>query len=151
MFILLMKTLLQKFSGAVLLFILFFIPNVSFSQLQVNHAELDLAVNHEYDLASIFGEEWMQDNPEAVEAFNYCLANRISYKLEPLTAGDKYPLLSSFPLMNKYNPEIQPIDYASFNPSTFFPMIYSLPFFSNRTELIRVDGTDYIIVISPIQ
>jgi hypothetical protein len=72
------------------------------------------------------------------------------YLTEPLTVNDKYPLLSSFPLMNRYNSSIVAIDYSQFNPATFVPITYNLPFFSDQTQVIRVDGTDYIIVIDPI-
>jgi hypothetical protein len=79
-----------------------------------------------------------------------CFTNRMNYLIEPLTANDKYPLLSSFPLMNRNNSAIVEINYSQFSPETFIPITYNLPFFSDQKQVVRVDGTDYIIVIEPI-
>nr|WP_294860702.1 hypothetical protein [uncultured Fluviicola sp.] len=101
-------------------------------------------------ITSVYGDTWISNNQEAVTALEDCFSNRMDYFVEPLTANDKYPLLSSFPLMNRYNPMIVAIDYSQFNPGTFIPITYNLPFFSDQKQVIRVDGTDYIIVIDPI-
>jgi hypothetical protein len=101
-------------------------------------------------ITSVYGDVWVANNPEAVNALDNCFTNRMSYLIEPLTANDKYPLLSSFPLMNRYNITIVAINYSQFNPETFVPITYNLPFFSDQKQVIRVDGTDYIIVIDPI-
>jgi hypothetical protein len=102
-------------------------------------------------ITSVYGNEWVSNNPEAVTALEYCFSNRMRYLTELLTPNDKYPLLSSFPLMNKNNPSIVAIDYSQFDPHTFSPITYNLPFFSDQTQVIRVDGTDYILVIDPIK
>ncbi|WP_343636428.1 hypothetical protein [Fluviicola sp.] len=106
---------------------------------------------HLLAIKSVYGETWVADNPEAVSVLQDCFLHRMNYVIEPLTATDKYPSLSSFPLMNKNNPSIVAIDYSQFNPSTFTPIIYCLPFFSDQTQVIRVDGTDYIIIIEPVK
>lgn len=103
------------------------------------------------EITAVYGETWIANNPEAVAALEDCFANRISYLIETLTENDKYPLLSSFPLMNRYNPGIVAINYSQFDPNTFSPITYNLPFFSSQTQVVRVDGTDYIIVIEPIK
>lgn len=107
---------------------------------------------HQYlpAITSVYGDAWVSTNPEAVSALEDCFTNRMSYLIEPLSANDKYPLLSSFPLMNRYNPTIVAINYSQFDPATFIPITYNLPFFSNQKQVIRVDGTHYIIVIDPI-
>lgn len=101
-------------------------------------------------ITAVYGDTWVAQNPDAVTALENCFTNRMNYLIEPLTGNDKYPLLSSFPLMNRYNPTITAINYSQFNPSTFIPITYNLPFFSNMKQVIRVDGTDYIIVIDPL-
>jgi len=105
--------------------------------------------NTEQFMELVYGLDWMVKNPDAVAALKKCMNERISYVQSPLTTNDKFPTLSSFPLMNKNNASIVAIDYLAFNPSTFIPLTYSLPFFSNKTEIIRVDGTEYLIVIEP--
>jgi hypothetical protein len=101
-------------------------------------------------ITSVYGNTWVFNNPEAVAALENCFTNRMKYLIEPLTGNDKYPLLSSFPLMNRNNPTIVAINYSQFNPETFIPITYNLPFFSDQKQVVRVDGTDYIIVIEPI-
>lgn len=104
----------------------------------------------EESILNVYGEDWVQVNPDAVRALRNCISTRISYQTEELTSQDKYPLLSSFPVMNKNNSAIVEIDYAQFSPQDFQPITYNLPFFSDQMQVIRVDGTDYIIVIQPI-
>jgi len=124
--------------------------NCASAQTQLLSSESAVLQNHLPELISVYGEAWVADNPDAVTALENCFNNRIHYQFELLTANDKYPLLSSFPLMNKVNPAITAINYSQFNPGTFIPITYNLPFFSDLKQVIRVDGTDYIIVIDPI-
>jgi hypothetical protein len=128
--------------------LLFF--NNTFSQNQLAPVQVTEFQTHRSHIIAVYGDAWVSDNPDAVNALENCFVNRISYLTEPLAANGKYPLLSSFPLMNKNNPAIVAIDYSQFNPSTFIPIHYNLPFFSDLKQVIRVDGTDYIIVIEPI-
>lgn len=121
----------------------------AFSQEQI---QSDLVTDfHLTAIRSVYGDTWVADNPEAVLVLKDCFLERMKYVNAPLTATDKYPLLSSFPLMNKNNPAIAEINYSQFDPLTFTPIIYCLPFFSDQTQVIRVDGTDYIIIIEPVK
>ncbi len=129
---------------------LFFFHNNASCQDQAAPHGIAGVESHRFQITTVYGEAWVSDNPDAVNALEDCFVNRISYLTEPLAANGKYPLLSSFPLMNKNNPAIVAINYSQFNPSTFIPIHYNLPFFSNLKQVIRVDGTDYIIVIEPI-
>lgn len=128
-----------------------FSGNVVFSQETQSSSGLTKTHDYESDIRMVYGDEWMSVNPEAVSFLINCFSNRITYVEEALTPDDKYPLLSSFPLMNKNNPLVTAINYADFNPNTFIPITYNLPFFSELTQVIRVDGTNYIIVIDPIK
>lgn len=142
-----MTTLLRFFGQALLVF---FFCGQTYAQVSAQkELTLEQSQLYNYQIQTVYGNEWMNINQEAVSALKNCFANRISYLSEMLTVGDKYPLLSSFPLMNKTNPEIVAINYSQFNPNTFVPIHYNLPFFSNKKEVIRVDGTNYIIVIEP--
>ena len=128
---------------------LFFFHNAS-GQDQLAPDQLTDFQSHRSQIIAVYGETWVSENPDAVNALEDCFIHRISYLTEPLAVNGKYPLLSSFPLMNKNNPAIVAIDYSQFNPLTFSPIHYNLPFFSKLKQVIRVDGTDYIIVIEPI-
>lgn len=124
--------------------------NIIFAQQQETTSQLAGVSAYIPEITSVYGEAWVSQNQDAVTALGNCFTNRMKYLVEPLAENDKYPLLSSFPLMNKFNPAITAIDYDQFNPSTFMPLTYNLPFFSDQTQVIRVDGTDYIIVIDPV-
>ena len=124
--------------------------NWTFSQGSGGLGGLTKVPDYDEQLRMVYGDEWMSVNADAVEALKLCFSTRITYLQEPLTTNDKYPLLSSFPLMNKNNPSITAIDYPGFDPQTFIPITYNLPFFSDMKQVIRVDGTNYIIVIDPV-
>lgn len=106
-----------------------------------------VANNDHSKLITVYGQAWINSNPGMVQALEECYNSRIIYEQVELTEGDKYPLLSSFPLFNKFNPKIEPIVYSEFNPQTFNPFIYNIEFLSDRTQIIRVDGTNWVIII----
>lgn len=68
---------------------------------------------------------------------------------KPNNKGKQYPLLSSIPLLNKYNANLS--RDAVVNPTTFNPLKYALPMASKKKEIFRVDGTDYLIIIEPVK
>ncbi len=125
--------------------------NFASGQGQTNPSQLANVNAYLPEITAVYGDAWVTENPEAVAAFGNCFTNRMRYLEELLTENDKYPLLSSFPVMNKFNPAISAIEYSQFNPSTFIPITYNLPFFSDKTQVIRVDGTNYVIVIDPVK
>lgn len=98
---------------------------------------------------AIYSAEYLENASSLRPALLDLLKNRVSYVEEPVRADDKYPLLSSLPLMNKFNTAIQPHDPALFNVQTFNPLIYSWNFFDNRIQVYRIDGTDYLLVVQP--
>lgn len=100
-------------------------------------------------LIDVFGQEWVDHNPTLVLAFENCRQNRISFVNETLTDFDKYPRLSSFPLMTKKNPNVTGVDFSNFNPVTFNPFTYNIEFFSSALQAIRIDGTEWVMIILP--
>ena len=65
----------------------------------------------------------------------------------PEYAEKEFALLSSVPLMNKYNPGLRRdivVDVVTFNP-----LKYQFPFYSKSKEIFRIDGTNLLIVIQP--
>lgn len=141
-----MTLLLRLRSNSILLAFLMF-GSVLNAQTEITHQFVSDPL--EDFIVGIYGQDWVDKNDEAVKALIHCVHNRITYQEVPLEPGDKFPLLSSYPLMNKLNPTIVEIDYLNFSPATFIPLVYNLPYFSNKTEVIRVDGTNYVIVIEP--
>jgi hypothetical protein len=92
-------------------------------------------------------QEILQNEPERVKIFTDLLENRIKIVLEVSVGEDKYPKLSLFSLLNKYNPNLT--RDSAFDLNTFNPLKYNLNFFSTKTEVYRIDNTDYLIVIKP--
>lgn len=57
------------------------------------------------------------------------------------------PLLSSLKLQNKYNPNLT--RDLIFNPKTFNPLKYNFTMTSKTKLMVRVDATDFVIIIEP--
>lgn len=137
---------LQLIKGALALFLLQICP-FSIGQTANQQLTPEEIANR---VAYVHGSDFVMNNPTLVTAFGNVMSNRIEYSISPQIADEKYPLLSSFPLMAKANPTIQGADFANFNLSAFNPLVYNLEFFSDKTQVIRIDNTDYIMVIKPI-
>lgn len=75
--------------------------------------------------------------------------SRLEIKTKPIEKGEKYVLLSSLQLLNKYNPELKRDDAKSFNPETFNPLKYNFYYFPKKELIYRVDSTNYIIIVHP--
>lgn len=75
--------------------------------------------------------------------------NRTSIKSVPEHRGKKFKLLSSLPLVDKYNHKLK--RDANFNPETFNPLKYEFNIASKEKQIFRVDRTDYIIIVSPLK
>lgn len=120
------------------LYVLFMSFNDSFSQ-QINPKIQELLGDKT--------QEIVQNDPERIKVLTDLLENRIKITESPIVGEDKYIKLSTMPLANKYNPAMQRdivFDLAAFNP-----LKYNLNFFSSKSEIYRIDNTDYLIVITP--
>ena len=82
-----------------------------------------------------------------INLFNDLIENRIKIIESIFEDNEKYTKLSTVALLNKYNPSLLRDEFFEIN--TFNPLKYNLNFFSNTTEVYRIDGTNYIIVIIP--
>ena len=73
--------------------------------------------------------------------------NRITIKLAPEYRGKGFKLLSSLDLLNKYNPNLK--RETVFDPENFNALKYQFDIASKNKQVYRVDGTDYIIIVTP--
>ncbi|TSJ42512.1 hypothetical protein [Fluviicola chungangensis] len=137
---------LQLIKGALALFLLQICP-LSIGQTVTQQLTSEEIANR---VAYVHGSDFVMTNPTLVTALGNVMTNRIEYGISPQMENEKYPLLSSFPLMAKANPTIQGADFANFNLSTFNPLVYNLEFFSDKIQVIRIDNTNYIMVVKPI-
>jgi hypothetical protein len=101
-------------------------------------------------VAYVHGNDFVSNYPHLVEAYGKVMTERIEFRTMVQDQDEKYPLLSSIPLMAKVNPSIQGANFENFHLESFNPMVYDLEFFSDRTQILRIDNTSYIMVIKPI-
>jgi hypothetical protein len=114
------------------------------------NSSVSLAQQIDPKIQEVYGDkmqEVMQNDPERIKSYNDLLNNRLKVLEIPVNEKETYPKLSAMGLLNKYNPNIK--RDASFDINTFNPLKYDLNFFSTKTEVYRVDNTDYLIVIQP--
>ena len=72
----------------------------------------------------VYGESWVQDNPDIVVALDQLLENRISFVNENLSSDEKFPNITSLPLFNKLNPSVSPTNFETFVVEDFNPLTY---------------------------
>lgn len=99
-------------------------------------------------ISEVYGESFVTNNPTLVESFSTLLNHRIEFKQEAQNSEEKYPLLSSYGVLNKNNPMI-PAFTGGFDVSTFNPLRYKFDFFSHSTQIIRIDGSDLLMIVHP--
>lgn len=77
------------------------------------------------------------------------IIERITILVDTNTINTTEMLLSQFPVINLYNQEIKEDDI--FVLQTFNPFKYKFNFYSKDIQYIRVDNTEYVIIINPYQ
>jgi hypothetical protein len=98
-------------------------------------------------ILDVYGQQFMDNNPELTPIFRKFLLERIEYKTEAQSPDEKYPKLSSFGLRNKNNPALS-LD-LSFDNHTFNPLKYNISAFEPLTQIIRFDNSDILIIVKP--
>jgi len=131
--------------------LLFFLAQPIFSQSDSKKIELNTSSTHaDFCVKEFFGKElsnFSSIDPERIAFFKNVIQNRVSIVFEKNSSNDKYKKLSTIPLFNKYNPEIKRDNH--FDTSSFNVLKYKINFFSNDQQVIRIDDSDYLILISP--
>lgn len=141
--LLFMKLLLRGSLTLILLQLFSF----SYGQTETQQLTVEQVTNR---LDNVYGSDFLLQNPELPAVYAKIINERIDYIVTEVTTDEKYPLLSSVPLMTKLNPEIQGANFSNFNLSEFNPLAYYIDYFSDRTQVYRIDNTDYIMVIKPV-
>ena len=115
-----------------------------------NSANLQV-LTPEAEIVNVFGSDWVNRNRAMVDVLINCRMTRISLVQKELETDEKFPVLSSYPLLNRFNPGVEAVDASTFNVNTFNPFTYHLDFMSDKTQVIRIDGTGYLLIIDPIK
>lgn len=102
-------------------------------------------------IQEIFPSDQFDSKIEHLAFFERLLNERIVIEYVPSDDAEKFPLLSTVPLNNKYNSTLKSISEEDFNPTTFNPLAYQLPFYGSGTyvHVFRIDRTDYLLKILP--
>jgi hypothetical protein len=98
-------------------------------------------------ILDVYGQQFMDNNPELFPIFRNFIHERIEYKTEAQSPDEKYPKLSSFGLRNKNNPALS--RDLSFDNHTFNPLKYNISAFEPLTQIIRFDNSDILIIVKP--
>ena len=109
---------------------------------------MDTATANVY-ITEVYGDTFLISRPILHGELLDLMINRVSYLEEPVTPDEKFPLISTFPLMDKINTSIQPHDPATFDVTTFNPLIYGWNFFNTVIQVYRIDGTDFLLIVQP--
>lgn len=99
-------------------------------------------------IQEVYGSYWnelVKVDSNRQKVLTDLLENRIEIMEEPYFEGEKYEKLSSVSLFKKYNSNLT--KDTVFDPNTFNVLKYDINFFSQREQVYRVDGTNYIIYI----
>jgi hypothetical protein len=101
-------------------------------------------------VTEVYGNDFLAQNPSLIVSLGELLNDRITFIQTPPGADEKFPVLSSFPLTNKINPALQGADFENFDLQTFNPLAYRFEFFSDKTQVMRIDNTNYLMTVNPI-
>lgn len=97
-------------------------------------------------IEAVYGNSFFANKTSLLRQFHLLLSDRIEYKEAPASSNEKYPKLSSMPLSNKHQPVLAE---RGFDPATFNPLVYKLPFFAKQTHIYRIDDSDFLLIIHP--
>ena len=117
------------------------------NSIKKNAANNDNEVSVDAKIIEVYGQQFMDNNPELFPIFRNFIHERIEYKTEAQSPDEKYPKLSSFGLRNKNNPSLS--RDLSFDNNTFNPLKYNISAFEPMTQIIRFDNSDILIIVKP--
>ncbi len=102
-------------------------------------------------IQEVYGNKYHElviDNPQHFEFLKDIVSNRVKIIESNYDVKEKYPKLSEVALLNKYNPDLT--REAVFDPLNFNPLKYDMVFSSKLPIVYRVDNTNYLIMIQPL-
>lgn len=117
------------------------------NSIKKNASNNDNEVSVDAKIIEVYGQQFMDNNPELFPIFRNFIHERIEYKTEAQSPDEKYPKLSSFGLRNKNNPSLS--RDLSFDNNTFNPLKYNISAFEPLTQIIRFDNSDILIIVKP--
>ncbi|MDC7997692.1 hypothetical protein [Gilvibacter sediminis] len=137
---------IRKICWVSLVFALLCAPLVFAQTTKPNPGNFDRFVQQVYTGE---GQKTIRPESRRYAFMKECFENRISFITsdKDKLANANFKRLSDIPLFNHYNKAL--MRDAGFDPATFNPFKYHLGFYEKETQVIHVDGTNYLIVIAP--
>lgn len=113
--------------------------------VDINNPLTQKELNQIIEVYGECAEKEVLNRPQRLRDIKHLLRNRIEYKL--IVQEDLKPLkmLSEIPLFNVYVSSLK--RDTAFNPESFNPLKYNIDFFSTTGTMIKVDKTNYYIII----
>jgi hypothetical protein len=116
-----------------------------FAQQNTNFVPQPRTVTYANEVYSSYDQYKTLSHLQSYEAF----IARVSIVHIPYSSSETYKLLSTVPLKNKYNVNLQYDHGTNFNMNTFNPLKYLFSQYPQETVHYRIDGTDYVVKIIP--
>lgn len=101
-------------------------------------------------IVEVFGnqlENLVLNDTQRLSDLTDILDNRTEIIEQKNTSNEKYLKLSSVPLFNKYNQNLE--RDKIFNKNNFNVLKYDLEFYAKSVKVYRIDNTNYLLVIQP--
>jgi hypothetical protein len=138
----------MKLKVVIFYLILFF----SINQNGVAQENLDKnsVPNIDKRIVEVYGEyvSELLKKPLVLQTITEIVQKRTEIVYEPFKEYEKFEKLSNFPLFNEYNPNLE--RDKEVDPYTFNVLKYDLPFFPNLVKIYRIDNSDYVLIIFPL-
>ncbi|MDT0559617.1 hypothetical protein RM697_13235 [Ichthyenterobacterium sp. W332] len=113
-----------------------------------DNIDAPLTVKELQQIKEVYGtetEKLILNNPQRLKDLKNILRHRVEILELPGKKLSSFRNLSSVPLNRNFNLSLQ--RDLSFNKTTFNPLKYQFAFFSKESTTVRVDNTQYLIVI----
>ncbi len=102
------------------------------------------AKNVDQAITEVYGNSVQALNQEQI-AWIHNQYDRSEVRQLARKENEGFPLLSSVPLMTKYNSGIQKDDFSQ--PLKINPIKYRINFMNKKDQTFRIDGTDYVLFV----
>lgn len=116
-----------------------------------DNVNLPLSVKERGFLQEVYGDELQElilSKPQRLKDVKDILRNRVEIVLASQHEKSEYaPLLSSVPLFDNYNDQLEPD--ITFSKNGFNPLKYRFHFHGFGTSMYRIDKTNYVLIIKP--
>ncbi len=114
-----------------------------------DNVNLPLTAEERAQIIEVYGEfanKYVFSNENRLKSIKHILRNRVVFKkITDTNEMKECPLLSEVSLFNKYVPTLKRDEVV--DPENFNPLKYNFQFYTTEASMVKVDNTDYYIII----